>query len=180
MDRTDITGTKRTETDRAAGQKWHRSNRNAWHYNSEMGGTKRTEVSKTSKMLMDSTLGVIFFTRKKRNNPEKMDIYVRITVNKKRAEFSIKRDISVCNWNIFRYRTKETKILFRTCLSVFISFRSSFQLLIDKAIEILITTSIISPNANFRYFPVLPSESKFCLIFLKNLIIVLMVCHDEG
>ncbi|WP_206073470.1 hypothetical protein, partial [Maribacter sp. 4G9] len=44
-DRTDITGTKRTETDRADGQKWHRSNRNAWHYNSEMDGTKRTEVS---------------------------------------------------------------------------------------------------------------------------------------
>lgn len=59
-------------------------------------------------MRTDSTLGVIFFTRKKRNNPEKLDIYVRITVNKKRAEFSIKRDISVCNWNIFKCRAKET------------------------------------------------------------------------
>jgi integrase len=59
-------------------------------------------------MRTDSTLGVIFFTRKKRNNPEKLDIYVRITVNKKRAEFSIKRDIAVCNWNIFRSRAKET------------------------------------------------------------------------
>ena len=59
-------------------------------------------------MRTDSTLGVIFFTRKKRNNPEKLDIYVRITVNKKRAEFSIKRDIAVCNWNIFRCRAKET------------------------------------------------------------------------
>ena len=59
-------------------------------------------------MRTDSTLGVIFFTRKKRNNPEKLDIYVRITVNKKRAELSIKRDIAVCNWNIFRSRAKET------------------------------------------------------------------------
>src|SRR5680860_158807 len=59
-------------------------------------------------MRTDSTLGVIFFTRKKRNDPEKLDIYVRITVNKKRAEFSIKRDIAVCNWNIFRCRAKET------------------------------------------------------------------------
>ncbi len=58
-------------------------------------------------MRTDSTLGVIFFTRKKRNDPEKLDIYVRITVNKKRAEFSIKRDIAVCNWNIFRCRAKE-------------------------------------------------------------------------
>jgi len=44
-DRTDITGTKRTEMDCVASLKWHRSNRNAWHYNTEMGGTKRTEVS---------------------------------------------------------------------------------------------------------------------------------------
>lgn len=59
-------------------------------------------------MRTDSTLGVIFFTRKKRNDPDKLDIYVRITVNKERAEFSIKRDISVCNWDIFRCRAKET------------------------------------------------------------------------
>ncbi len=59
-------------------------------------------------MRTDSTLGVIFFTRKKRNDSEKLDIYLRITVNKKRAEFSIKRDIAVCNWDIFRCRAKET------------------------------------------------------------------------
>ncbi len=58
-------------------------------------------------MRTDSTLGVIFFTRKKRNDPEKLDIYLRITVNKERSEFSIKRDIAVCNWNIFRCRAKE-------------------------------------------------------------------------
>ena len=58
-------------------------------------------------MRTDSTLGVIFFTRKKRNDREKLDIYLRITVNKERSEFSIKRDIAVCNWNIFRCRAKE-------------------------------------------------------------------------
>ncbi|WP_350290912.1 site-specific integrase [uncultured Croceitalea sp.] len=70
-------------------------------------------------MRTDSTLGVIFFTRKKRSNPEKLDIYVRITVNKERAEFSIKRDIAVCNWDIFRCRAKETNenmILFNSYL----------------------------------------------------------------
>ncbi|WP_299528871.1 site-specific integrase [Ulvibacterium sp.] len=70
-------------------------------------------------MRTESTLGVIFFTRKKRNNPEKLDIYVRITVNKERSEFSIKRDIAVCNWDIFRCRAKETSenlILFNTYL----------------------------------------------------------------
>lgn len=59
-------------------------------------------------MRTDSTLGVIFFTRKKRSNPNILDIYARITVNKERAEFSIKRDLSVCNWDIFRCRAKET------------------------------------------------------------------------
>ncbi len=58
-------------------------------------------------MRTDSTLGVSFFTRKKRNDPSKLDIYVRITVNKERADLSIKRDISVCNWDIFRCRAKE-------------------------------------------------------------------------
>ncbi len=41
-------------------------------------------------MRTDITIGVIFFTRKKRNDPDKLDIYVRITVKKERAEFSIK------------------------------------------------------------------------------------------
>jgi len=59
-------------------------------------------------MRTDSTLGVIFFTRKKRRNPQWLDIYVRITVNKQRAELSIKRDIAVCNWDIFSCRAKET------------------------------------------------------------------------
>ncbi len=59
-------------------------------------------------MRTESTLGVIFFTRKKRNNPRRLDIYVRITVNKQRAEFSIKRDIAVYNWDILKCRAKET------------------------------------------------------------------------
>ncbi|MEX0289451.1 MAG: site-specific integrase, partial [Flavobacteriaceae bacterium] len=59
-------------------------------------------------MRTDSTLGVIFFTRKKRSNPERLAIYARITVNKQRAEFSVKRDIAVCNWDICRCRAKET------------------------------------------------------------------------
>ncbi len=59
-------------------------------------------------MRIESTLGVIFFTRKKRNDPKKLDIYVRITVNKQRSEFSIKRDIALCDWDILRCRAKET------------------------------------------------------------------------
>ena len=55
-------------------------------------------------MRTDSTLAVFFFTRKKRNNPDKLDIYIRITVNQRRAEISLKRDIPVCNWDVLRGR----------------------------------------------------------------------------
>ena len=57
-------------------------------------------------MRTDSTLAVIFFTRKKRNNPDKLDIYIRITVNQRRAEISLKRDVPVCNWDVLRGRVK--------------------------------------------------------------------------
>ncbi|NHF59531.1 hypothetical protein FK220_009275 [Flavobacteriaceae bacterium TP-CH-4] len=53
-------------------------------------------------MCTDSILGVIFFTRKKRNNPERLDIYVRITVNKQRAELCINR----CTLADFQYESK--------------------------------------------------------------------------
>lgn len=59
-------------------------------------------------MRTDSTLGVTFYTRTKRNDRERLDIYCRITVNTKRAEFSVKRDIAVYDWDIFRIRAKET------------------------------------------------------------------------
>ncbi|HBT08590.1 MAG TPA: integrase, partial [Leeuwenhoekiella sp.] len=59
-------------------------------------------------MPVNSTLGVNFFTRPKRNNPNKLDIYLRITVNKKRSEMSIKRDVDVKDWDILRVKAKET------------------------------------------------------------------------
>lgn len=59
-------------------------------------------------MRTNSTLGVSFFTRKKRNDPKKLDIHVRITVDKKCTDISIKRDILVCDWDILRIRARET------------------------------------------------------------------------
>jgi len=65
-------------------------------------------------MPLKSTLGVNFFTRPKRNNPNKLDIYLRIAVNKKRSEKSIKRDINVIDWDILRVKAKETSDQFIT------------------------------------------------------------------
>ena len=67
-----------------------------------------------------------------------------------------------------------------TISSALFLLRSLFHSFTCKAIRIPITTSIISPKAYFRYFPFFPSKSKFCLIFLKNFIIGLLVGHNEA
>ncbi|MCK5443642.1 MAG: hypothetical protein KAJ23_17285 [Maribacter sp.] len=59
-------------------------------------------------MRTESTLSVIFFTRKKRNDPEQLDIYIRITVNQKRAEISLKRDIPATEWDSTKGRGRGT------------------------------------------------------------------------
>jgi hypothetical protein len=46
-------------------------------------------------MRNSNTLKVLLFTRDISNNPQKLTIYARITVNGKRAEISLKRYVSV-------------------------------------------------------------------------------------
>ncbi|GAB4510283.1 MAG: site-specific integrase [Allomuricauda sp.] len=50
-------------------------------------------------MRNSNTLKVLIFTRDISNNPEKLTIYARITVNGKRAEISLKRYVSVNEWD---------------------------------------------------------------------------------
>lgn len=50
-------------------------------------------------MKTKSTFTVIFFTRKSRSNPNQISIYVRITVNGKRSEMSLKRSIEQNQWD---------------------------------------------------------------------------------
>jgi len=50
-------------------------------------------------MQTNNTFTVILFTRNSRNSSQKLAIYARITVNGKRTEISLKRSISVCNWD---------------------------------------------------------------------------------
>ncbi len=59
-------------------------------------------------MQTTNTFTVIFFTRKSRNNSQKLTIYARITVNGKRTEISLKRSISVCNWDSSKGRARGT------------------------------------------------------------------------
>ena len=51
-----------------------------------------------------STFSIIFFTRKSRNNANPLSIYARITVNGQRSEISLKRSISVKEWDSSKNR----------------------------------------------------------------------------
>lgn len=53
-----------------------------------------------------NTFTLIFFTRKSRSNPDQLTIYVRITINGKRSEISLKRVTSVENWDPNKGRSK--------------------------------------------------------------------------
>ena len=50
-------------------------------------------------MKTKSTFTLIFFTRKSRGNSKQLSIYVRITVNGKRAEASLKRNVHCTEWD---------------------------------------------------------------------------------
>jgi len=55
-------------------------------------------------MQTNNTFAAIFFTRKSRGHSKKLSIYTRITVNGKRAEISLKRSVSVYNWDCSKCR----------------------------------------------------------------------------
>ena len=57
-------------------------------------------------MKTKSTFTIIFFTRKSRSNLNQLSIYVRITVNGKRSEMSLKRSIEQNQWDSTKNRGK--------------------------------------------------------------------------
>ncbi len=63
-------------------------------------------------MQTNNTFAIIFFTRKSRSNSCELSIYARITVNQKRAEISLKRNVLVSQWDSFKNRGRgsSTKI----------------------------------------------------------------------
>ncbi len=57
-------------------------------------------------MLENSRLSVVFITRKLERETENIKIYARVTVDGKRAEFSLNRELPVSLWDEKRKRGK--------------------------------------------------------------------------
>jgi site-specific recombinase XerD len=58
---------------------------------------------------LSNTFGISFFLKKRKDLKAQPAIYLRITVNQKRTEFSIKRTIDELNWNSVRGMAKGSK-----------------------------------------------------------------------
>ncbi len=95
-------------------------------------------------MQTNNTFTVIFFTRKSRSNSKKLAIYARITVNGKRTEISLKRSISVCNWDSSKGRARGTSQNIRI-LNNYLDL--VYGQLLDCHKQLLEEFKVVSPNA---------------------------------
>jgi integrase len=95
-------------------------------------------------MQTNNTFTVIFFTRKSRSSSQKLAIYARITVNGKRTEISLKRSISVCNWDTSKARARGTTQNIRI-LNTYLD--QVYGQLLDCHKQLLEEFKIISPGA---------------------------------
>jgi len=95
-------------------------------------------------MQTNNTLTVIFFTRKSRSNTQKLSIYSRITVDGKRSEISLKRSISVCNWDSSKGRARGASQNIRI-LNTYLDH--VYGQLLDCHKQLLEEFKVISPGA---------------------------------
>ncbi len=91
-----------------------------------------------------NTFTLIFFTRKPRNNPQKLSIYTRITVNGKRCEISLKRSVSVSNWDTSKGRARGTSQNIRI-LNKYLDL--VYGQLLDCHKQLLEEFKVVSPDA---------------------------------
>lgn len=90
------------------------------------------------------TFTVIFFTRKSRSIPNQLSIYVRITVDGKRAEISLKRSIPSKEWDNSRNRGRGGSQRIRA-LNAYLD--SVYGDLLDCHKELLEDNKVVSSNA---------------------------------
>lgn len=90
------------------------------------------------------TFTVIFFTRKSRSIPNQLSIYVRITVDGKRAEISLKRNIPSKEWDNSRNRGRGGSQRIRA-LNAYLDI--VYGELLDCHKELLEENRVVSSNA---------------------------------
>ena len=90
------------------------------------------------------TFTVIFFTRKSRSVPNQLSIYVRITVDGKRSEISLKRNIPSKEWDSSRNRGRGGSQRIRA-LNAYLD--SVYSNLLDCHKELLEENRVVSSNA---------------------------------
>ncbi|MCE2611703.1 site-specific integrase [Flavobacteriaceae bacterium D16] len=87
-------------------------------------------------MRNNSTLKVLIFTRDHSNNPERLTIYARITVDRKRAEISLKRYVSVNEWDEIRGRvigfTQKARLLNSYLDEVYVQIMDAHKQLLSE------------------------------------------------
>ena len=87
-------------------------------------------------MQNNNTFAIIFFTRKSRSNSNLLNIYCRITVNGKRAEISLKRSVSVNNWDVSKSKargtTTKTRVLNNYLDSVYSKLLNCYKQLLEE------------------------------------------------
>ena len=95
-------------------------------------------------MKTKNTFTVIFFTRKSRNNPQRLSIYVRVTINGKRAEISLKRIIPYKDWDSNKSRGRGSSLKVRT-LNAYLD--EVYSRLLECHKELLQEDQVISSDA---------------------------------
>ena len=100
-------------------------------------------------MQTNSTFSIIFFTRKSRSVTNKLSIYIRITVNGKRSEISLKRSILLKDWDASKNRARGNNYKIRI-LNTY--FDQVYSQLLDCHKQLLDEGKIVSANAIKRRY----------------------------
>lgn len=100
-------------------------------------------------MQTNSTFSIIFFTRKSRSVTNKLSIYIRITVNGKRSEISLKRSILFKDWDASKNRARGNNYKIRI-LNTYLD--QVYSQLLDCHKQLLDEGKIVSANAIKRRY----------------------------
>ncbi|WP_111309014.1 site-specific integrase [Confluentibacter sediminis] len=95
-------------------------------------------------MQTNNTFSVVFFTRKSRNKQQELSIYARITVNGKRSEISLKRQVQQKDWDSSKNRGRGSSYTIQT-LNKYLD--QEYARLLDCHKQLLEESKIVTANA---------------------------------